>query len=222
MNPAASLQARAWVIRLALLGALGCSRREPPPPPPPPAPIQVDKDILESAMHQCFSVDCERAHELTVTIAPDSPLRQSDDFRAIEYRFEVTRLLRAEGEPDFVKRRALLDQFRSDATVDATLRSVAAQRLALLGGGQMFEVQVNGGGDAGADAALDSGANEAAQIAKLMRSKKPADYQTARSILEPKMYEGRASPDELKALSTICKAQKDATCLKALSTLKLR
>jgi hypothetical protein len=214
-------RARALRVGLAFL-AVGCSRREPPPPPPPPPPAQVDKDIIEAAMHQCFTVDCDRAHERAVMIAADSPLRQTDDFRAIEFRFEVNRLLRAEGEPDFAKRRFMLEQFRSDATADTSLRSIATERLARLGGGPMFEVSVNAGTDGGTDLGADGGrAAEAAEIAKLMRSKKPADYQAARALLEPKMYDGRATPDDLRALTTICKAQKDSTCLKALSTLKL-
>jgi hypothetical protein len=215
--------ARAWAIAAGLAaGAWACSRREPPPPPPPPAPAQVDKEVLEDAMHLCFSVDCDRAHERAAMIAADSPLRQSDDFRAIEYRFQVGRLLRAEGELDFDKRRALLDAFRSDTAVDATLRSIAAERLARMGGGRALEVLVNAGVDGGPDGATEAGPSDAVVLARLMRSKKPADYQAARALIEPKMYDGRATPDELRALSTICKAQKDATCLKAISTLKLR
>jgi len=214
-------RARALRVGLAFL-AVGCSRRDPPPPPPPPPPAQVDKDILDTAMHQCFTVDCDRAHERAAMIGADSPLRETDDFRAIEFRFEVSRLLRAEGEPDFAKKRAMLEHFRSDPTAEASLRSIATERLARLGGGPMFEVSVNGGTDGGSDAATDGGrAAEAAEIAKLMRSKKPADYQAARVLLEPKMYDGRATPDDVRALTTICKAQKDSTCLKALSTLKL-
>jgi len=221
MNPRDGL--RAWAIRVGLVFFFaGCSRRESPPAPPPVPPAQVDKDVLEAAMHQCFYVDCDRAHEQALSIAADSPLRASDDFRAIEYRFEVTRLLRAEGEPDVNKRRSLLQQFSNDAAVDSSLRSIATERVARLGGGPMFEVKVNAGADAGADGGGDGGrASEAAQIAKLMRSKKPADYQAARALLEPKMYDGRATPDDLRALTTICKAQKDSTCLKAISTLKL-
>lgn len=169
----------------------------------------------------CFTVDCDRGHQRAAMIAADSPLRQSDDFRAIEYRFAVTQLLRAEGEPDFDKRRALLDAFRNDATVDVSLRSIAAERLARLGGGRQFEVVVNAPADAGPDGAADAGPSEAVRIAKLIRSKKPADYSEARAILEPRMYSGNATPEDLRALTTICKAQKDATCLKAISTVKL-
>jgi hypothetical protein len=55
-----------------------------------------------------------------------------------------------------------------------------------------------------------------------MRTKKPADYQTARSLIEPRMFAGKASPEDLRVMTVICKAQKDATCLKTVKTLQLR
>jgi hypothetical protein len=214
---------RAGAIRAGLAIVLaGCSRREPPPPPPPPAPVQVDKDILEAAMHQCFTVDCVTAHDRAGQIAKDSPLRETDEFRAIEYRFYAGQLLRAEAEPDFDKKRALLDQLRNDPSVDVGLRSAAGERLARLGGGRMIEVSLNGSGDGGADAGVDAGKSDAAQVALLMRSKKPADYQAARTLIEPRLYSGSASPDDIRAMTTICKAQKDNACLKTLKTLQLR
>jgi hypothetical protein len=198
----------------------GCSRREPPPPTPPPPPAQVDKDLLESAMHQCFTVDCNSAHSRASQISAESPLRSTDEFRAIEFRFEVDQLLHAEAELDVDKRRALLDQFRQDPNADAELRTVAAERLARLGGGQRFELRL-GGADGGTDGGVDGGSSDAAQIATLMRTKKPADYQAARLLMEPRIYSGSASLDDVKAMTIICKAQKDNVCLKTLKTLKL-
>ena len=212
----------AGTIRVGLLVLLaGCSRREPPPPPPPPTPAQVDKDFLESAMHQCFLVDCESAHGRASQIAADSPLRASDDFRAIEFRFEVDQLLHAEAEPDLDKRRALLDQFRSNPGADAELRTAAAERLARLGGGPM-----SSSGSLRAPTAAPTPRQTVARatphrIAKLMKSKKPADYQAARALIEPRIYSGTASADDIKAMTTICKAQKDNACLKTIKTLKL-
>jgi len=166
-------------------------------------------------MHQCFSVDCDAAHERAKMIAADSPLRGTDDFRAIEYRFAASQLLRAEGEDDLDKRRTLLDAIRSDPAVDVSLRSIASQRLARMGAASTFELILTP--DAGA--APDAGPSDAARVAQLMRSKKPADYAAARAILEPKIYAGTITPDELKSLSVICKAQKDNACSKTIKTM---
>jgi hypothetical protein len=203
--------------------AAACSRRDPPPPPPPPPPLEVDRDVLADAMRQCFTADCDRAHALVLQISADSPLRQSDEFRAIEYHYEVDQLLRAEGEPNIDDRRAKLDRFRNLAEADPALRTAAAAMLARLGGGARFELTLSGQGDAGApDADADADRAEKARIATLMRTKKPADYQTARSLIEPRIFSGKASPDDLRNMTIICKAQKDATCLKTVKTLQLR
>jgi|HubBroStandDraft_2_1064218.scaffolds.fasta_scaffold43101_3 hypothetical protein len=197
---------------------LGCSRREPPPPPPPPPPLQVDRQILDEAMHQCFTVDCDKAHEHAALISADSPLRESDDFHAIEFRFEVNQLLRVDGEPDVDKQRALLERLRDSRDVDSVLRMSAAERLARLGSGARFELVLAGTPDAGDEA----GTNEAAEIARLMRSRQPADYQAARALIEPRLFAGKASPYDIRVMTTICKAQKDTACLKNVQTLKLR
>jgi hypothetical protein len=169
-------------------------------------------------MHQCFTVDCDKAHEHAALISVDSPLRESDDFHAIEFRFEVNQLLRVDSEPDVDKQRALLEQLRNSRDADPSLRMAAGERLGRLGSGARFELILAGKPDAGADASDD----EAAQIARLLRSQSPADYRTARALIEPRLFAGKASPDDVRAMTTICKAQKDTACLKNVQTLKLR
>jgi hypothetical protein len=208
-------------VRLGLLlafGALACERREPAPPTPAPPPLQVDREILDQAMHQCFTVDCDKAHEQAALLSPDSPLRQTDDFHAIEFRFDVNQLLRAESEIDLDKRRSLLELLRNSRNADPVLRTAAGEKLARLGGNGRFELILAATPDAGDEA----GTSDAAIILALMRSRKPADYQTARSLIEPRLFAGKASPDDVQAMATICKAQKDAACLKNVQTLKLR
>jgi len=188
-------------------------------------------------MHQCFTVDCDKAHERALQISPDSPLRQTDDFHAIEYRYEVGQLLLAEHEPDMDKQRSLLDLLRNSRDADPGLRSAAGEMLARLGGGRRFELVLAGsspgsgpglgpgsgsGADMPGDSTADAGSSDAALVASLMKSKKPADYQVARSLIEPRVFSGKASVDDVRAMTTICKAQKDAACLKNLKTLKLR
>jgi hypothetical protein len=186
--------------------------------------MQVDRQILDDAMRECFTVDCNRAHEHAALLSADSPLRQSDQFHAIEFHFQVNQLLLAEHEVDLDKQRSLLDLFRNSRDADPGLRTAAAERLARMGGGPRFELMLTGTPDGGGapDASEDAGGNDAALLAKLMRSQKPADYQAARSIIEPRLFAGSASPDDVRALAVICKAQKDTACLKNVQTFKLR
>jgi hypothetical protein len=213
---------RTWIVLVLLVFASACSRREPPPPPPAPPPSEVDRQILESAMHQCFTVDCDLGYARASEISADSPLRQTDDFRAIEFRFQVNQLLRAEHEFDLDKKRARLEQLRSSPEADVALRAAAGEILARLGNGRSsFEFALIGSPDAGADAGQDAESGEATLLTELMRSKQPEDYQKVRSLLEPKIYGGHATPDDIRTMTTVCKAQKDAVCLKMLKTLIL-
>jgi hypothetical protein len=206
-------------VGLALLVFLpACSRREPPPPPPPPPPLEVDRQILDQAMHECFTVDCDKAHERLSQLSPDSSLRQTDDFHAIEFRYEMNQLLRADREIDVEKQRAMFDQLRNDPNYDVTVRSAASERLARLGLGRRFELKLAGVQDAGEP---DAGDGDSARIAVLMKSKKPSDYQVVRTLLEPRLFSGKATADDIRTMTTICKAQKDAACLKNLKTFKL-
>ena len=49
----------------------------------------------------------------------------------------------------------------------------------------------------------------------LAASKNPADWQTARNILEPRVFAGHASPQEVRLLEAICAHQGDRTCVEA-------
>ncbi len=170
-------------------------------------------------MRQCFTVDCDLAHDRASQISADSPLRQTDDFRAIEFRFEVNQLLRAEHEFDFDKKRAMLEQLRNSKEADPSLRTAAGEILARLGQGagrSTFELALNGSPDAGADASSNEGL-----LTSLVRTKRPEDYEKARALLEPRIYGGRATPDDVRLMSTICKAEGDVACMKRLKTLVL-
>ena len=217
-----ALPLRVWRMCVVLvMQTFACTRRDPPPPPPPPPPSDVDRQLLEGAMRQCFTVDCDLAHDRASQISADSPLRQTDDFHAIEFHFEVNQFLRAEHEFDVDKKRAMLELLRSSPEADVSLRSAAGETLARLGKGgsrSTFELALTGSRDSGAS---DAGSVEAALLASLMRSKRPEDYQRVRDLLEPKIYAGRASPEDVRMMATVCKAQKDAVCLKMLKTLVL-
>jgi hypothetical protein len=209
----------AAVLAVATLAA-ACSRRAPPPPPPPPSPLEVDRHVLDDALHQCFTLDCDAAHQRVLQLSESSALRQSDEFRAIEFHYEVNELLRADREPDLDKQRSMLDTLRNTTSAAPELRTAAGQMLARLGGGQRFELALPGP-DGGAASAAGASSEETAKIAALLKSKKPSDYALARALIEPRIYEGKATPDDVRAMMTICKAQKDTRCLKTIQTLKL-
>jgi hypothetical protein len=217
--------ADAVVVALVLAAgdiACGCSRPDAPAPPPSPSPAKIDQDIVDGAFHDCFLGNCERAYAHLSEVSPTSPLRSSDVFRAIQYRYDADRILRADIEPDPAKRRATYEAIANSPTTDGLLRITAAEHLAHLslqspGSGQ--ELAINAGPDAGS---AEAATREAADLLAKSRSKDPSAQSEARAKLEPKIYSGKASASDVAMLRNICRAQRDTTCLHQLERLILR
>jgi hypothetical protein len=202
------------------LAAGSCSRPDTPPPPPPAAPAQVDQGIVDLAFHDCFTGDCDRAHAHLSQVAPDSPLRRSDAFRAVQYRFDADRMLRADVEPDLAQRRAAYQAIADSQGTEPVLRLSAAERVSRLGAGltgRSREVALNAKADAG-EAAPD----EAAELLRQSRSKDASDQSHVRAVIEPRIFAGKGSPSDVAMLRTVCKAQGDDKCLGRLAHLMLR
>jgi hypothetical protein len=199
---------------------LACSPRERPPPPPPPEPAKVDRDVVAAAFHECFVGSCERAYAHLSDVPSDSLARNSDEFHAVAYRYDVDRLLHADVEPDLVKRRAAFQAIFESKLVDQALRLAAAERIARMGSASVSdatEVSLNARADAAAAAAA-----EQAELQRKSRSKVPADLAAVRSTLEPRIFSGAATKGDVAILRVVCKAQRDAACLKQLDHLILR
>jgi len=197
-------------------GVAGCEIREPPPAPPPTA-AKVEQDTLDLAFRDCFLADCERAYAHLSELPATSMLRRSDAYRAVQYRYDADRLLKAEVERDVTKRRALIKAIVDSQVSDPFLRLAATERLGRLGDGRSEEVSLNASTDAPAVAA-----REQEDLVKKSESKVPADQNEVRSKLEPKIFAGKATAQDVMLLKTVCKAQKDAACLHQLDKLILR
>jgi hypothetical protein len=209
--------------RLALLGVMlvvvgGCTRPDTPPPPPPPPPDKVELDLVNDALHECMTLDCERAHAHLTTLPAQSPLRASDSFHAVEYRYDAERLLRADIEPDLTKRMAEYKAVFETPGVDTQLKLAASERIARLGTttNAATELSVNASVNAVAAAAA-----EAADLLAKSRSKNPADQAAVRAKLEPRIFTGKATADDVGMLRTVCKAQHDTACITRLDRLIL-
>jgi hypothetical protein len=223
MAPRTRLLGRQRLLIHAVIVVIGahalaaCSKPEPPPPPPP-TQEKVDQDLLDRAFHECFVAECDRAYPHVSELPPASPLRQTEAFRAIHYRYDADRLLHADTETDMGKRRELLESVANSLTSDPALRLNANQRLARLGvnAAAAQEVALNAATNASVVAA-----KEKADLLKKSTSKVAADQNEVRAAIEPKIFSGKATPEDVAMLRTVCKAQKDTACLKRLSKLIL-
>ena len=204
-------------VAVTVYALAGCSRPEPPPPPPP-TQDKVDQDLLDHAFRECFIAECERAYAHVSELPAASPLRQTEAFRAIHYRYDADRILRADTETDLEKRREPLESVASSLTSDPSLRLNANLRLARMGvnAAAAQEVAFNAASNANALAA-----KEKADLLKKSTSKVAADQNEVRAAIEPKIFSGKATPEDVAMLRAVCKTQKDAACLKRLSKLIL-
>ena len=219
-----SVTAPVFAFAFTLAVASGCSRPDTPPPPPPPPPAKVDQDLVDLALHDCFFGNCETAHSHLSQVTVGSPARQSVAYRAVQYRYDADRMLRADVEPDLQKRRALYSTLAASLETDGGLRLAASERIARLGimtpgGGGASEIALNARTDAPSPSVV--AAQEVAALLVLSRSKDPADLTQVREKLEPKIYSGKATRDDLAMLRTVCKTQRDTTCLRQLDKLIL-
>jgi pSer/pThr/pTyr-binding forkhead associated (FHA) protein len=204
-----------------------------------PAPVSADMATLLEAKRICDANvnDCEAAHQRVSQLPDGSSARTTDEFRTIEYKWASTTLLRADTETDVGTKRLLLERVANTNTVDPALRSTANERLQLLESGPVVVSK-----DAGKSVAVvapphsathsqapDSAPVAAAPpphptrqpappripISTLMLSDNPNDWQKARDTLEPRVFGGHGSYEDVRDLKAICKRQSDRTCVEA-------
>jgi pSer/pThr/pTyr-binding forkhead associated (FHA) protein len=240
------------VIAVAAVGVWAFTRPRPEPIvilPVGSVPSQGDpaQQSLDEAKRLCESGDCDTAHEKIVNeIPPGSPLRDSADFKAIQFRWAEALLQRAENETDVAKKRALLGEVAGDPTVDPARRKRAADKLQLLDSAAPTPSQLPSVAKDAAPPerpARDAGPRRVAtaidntavsyppptssptlratgtDVHQLLLQDTPSSIAAARAILEPKVFGNRATAEEIRMLKTICKSQRDEVCVEKCKSL---
>jgi len=127
-----------WILVGALVAAVGVGgfaywqkSQQPTGPGPVPTGSEDPESLaLAAAKKLCDQGKCDVAHDkIMVEVGEHSPLRDSSDFQTIETRWADAMLDRAEKEPDLVKKRALLRQVEQTASVPASRRGIATNKL---------------------------------------------------------------------------------------------
>jgi len=96
-----------------------------------PAPAASPEQIsLEEAKKLCADGDCLTAHDrIQIALPPNSPLRQTADFKSLENRWAQSAVTGAESDPDPTGRRKALEDVMSSPVVDATYKTQARDAL---------------------------------------------------------------------------------------------
>jgi pSer/pThr/pTyr-binding forkhead associated (FHA) protein len=124
------------VIAVIAVGAWAFTRPKPEPVVILPVPMGSSdpaQQTLDEAKKLCDSGDCDTAYEKIINeIPPNSPLRDSADFKGIAVRWADGLLQRADAEQDPSKKRAMLDEVARATTLDAQHRKRASDKLQLV------------------------------------------------------------------------------------------
>jgi pSer/pThr/pTyr-binding forkhead associated (FHA) protein len=206
-------------------------------------PESVDTVSLAEAKRLCDASEYEAAHQKLAQLSDSSSVRGTADFKFIEYSWATMLLLRADTESDPAAKRTNLERVASAATVDASLRKTANDRLASLdqpaaialvpldAGKLAHPGSPRSSQSAQAQPSLEphppppappSAPSRPAQRSAvsfevertLALSSSASDVQRARELLEPRVFGAKASPDEVRLLEAICKQQHDIQCAK--------
>jgi pSer/pThr/pTyr-binding forkhead associated (FHA) protein len=230
---------------------LGQKRVESVSQPQPSASVgeNADNATLADARRLADSGDYEGAHQKVAQLPDPSALRSTADFKFIEYSWATNLLLRADTEPDAAAKRAMLERVSGSASVDASLRKTANDRLMALdlpGTAVVAPARDSGKSALGAVAstrpvrttppaapdptvplpaiptrpAPRPGGVTFDQERTLALSSNSSDVQRARDLLEPRVFGHRASSDEVRLLKSICKNQHDTLCVQQCTQIE--
>ncbi len=217
----------------------------PGPDGPVPSAIEDPEQLaLEAAKQLCDDGKCDVAHDkLMVGIADESPLRKSTDFQNIETKWADSLLDRADKETDPVKKRSLLHQVEATDTVPESRRNIATSKLAELDAAQSTNPTATEAPTETAPTTtathtvptttathtvptatathtvptatathVTHRGSVAGQARELILAGK---ISSARALLEPRVFSGKATPDERNLLYGICKGV-DKQCTDAI------
>lgn len=121
-----------------IIGLVFMLRSRDTDPTPPPGSIttsaaDAEQATLAEARLACTPTDCEASHQkATTALRPDSPWRESADFKFIEATWADSLLAQAQAAAELDKKKALLARVAATTTVDTARRNLANDRLAQL------------------------------------------------------------------------------------------
>lgn len=227
---------------LVIGGILVVVRTGPPavkgPQNSPPAMATADMQLLNDARVLAEAQTYEAAHNKLLQISESSPVREAPLFAQIEERWADWMFARADQSPEAVDKRQLLQAIASTPTVDGDRRKKAADMIQALtaaepqrpqpmqqnpGGTAPWQPPVQpGSSDPGSPATGSPGSPQppsAPTTAKPettttppVTGNAPPNEAAIRRSLEPKVWGGKASIDEIRMLKAICSHMGDRAC----------
>ena len=124
-----------------------------------PAPvISPEQQVMNEADQLCTAGDCQSAHDrLAVGLAANSPLRQSDQFKALENKWASGVVAGALDDPDVMSRRKQLGDVIASPVISADVKTRAQQALNMLPTKPLPDFVLDGGLNATPAASASAG-----------------------------------------------------------------
>jgi ABC transport system ATP-binding/permease protein len=217
------------VILVILVFALTRSGpREAPPPQTVTSAIKEDVDgdqrTLKTAQESLHAGDVEGAHKKLQEISETAPARESDLFKDIEEQWANGMFADVERAVKSEDKLRLLNVIASTASVPAALRTKAADMIATLNAESPPPPRFDGEGSqpfpgSGFPSTLShpspgspapSKSNETATSPA--RNLDASTFPAQKRALEPRVWSGKATTDEIKWLRAICGQLGDKAC----------
>jgi len=184
-----------------------------------------DAQILKEASELATAKDFERAHQKLQAINDNSPTRESQAFKDLESKWADWKFQKVNETTDINEKKRILQEIASTPSVSPDQRKQAADLLQSFvgpepttptnptGGGTYVPPINNGGSSGGAAAGTTTGkSNDTPSTPTTPPPPGQFDQSAMRKSLEPKVWSGKASEDEIKLLIALCKHDHDAVC----------
>ncbi len=184
--------------------------------PQPATILAQEREILTEAQKKCTVTECDKAHAHLGDIKEGSAARLAPEFLEVEKKWMEIHFAAADKLKDAAKKRAEFTKVAVDGFLRET-REAAKAKLAELDGAAAPEATgVPGvpGTTATPKPTATAKASDADRAREMMSS---GNLAGARSILEGKARAGKATPEEVQILRSVCKAQGDRACLDRFS-----
>lgn len=206
------------VVALVLIGAVLMIVRPGQATPDDADPkhpgIQMSDDAakkqLDEAREKLGGKDYEGAHKKVLDIPENSPVHEDPAFKEIEAAWADWMFERVAKDPDNAEKKKLLKEIHTTSSVDAERRKKAADKVAEIEAleppppvpVQQYNpgLSTSGAPNGSSSAKLDPSAAPSAVAIPMNRS----EEEQQRKQLEAKVFQGKATVDEIKMLSALC------------------
>lgn len=171
---------------------------------------------LEDALKLLEGKDVEAAHKKLLEIEEDVRPTEDPGFQKIETAWADMKFDQVKAEPESAKKKTILKEIASTDTVDAKQRTKAAEMIREIEAKEPppapTHVATPGHWTPGSSPSPSSEPTHTKTVVAPLPAQGPPNEQMLRKQLEPKVWGGRASLQEIRMLKAICSHMGDVSC----------